>query len=124
MKFPDEVFEYMTCPICNSRMNKISTSICIQYHCATNLYKVDRTRYSHYEFIRYKTGEVLFHYFIPPIMVWSSNDETEIFLNEKYQNTVNSYYSRLIAKSTKTLFLVDGNFEEIKKKIKIYSLFI
>jgi hypothetical protein len=124
MKFPDETYDYMRCPICNSHMTERATSVCKQYSCNKGRYTVNSVNYSHYDFIRYQNGEVLFHYFIPPIMVWSTEGETEIYLNEKYQGTVNSYYSRLIAKNTNPLYLVEDNLEDIKKKIKIYSLFI
>ncbi len=125
MKYPDETVDYMKCPICNSYMNETNNSVCKIYFCREkdNYYRVDNVGYSHYEFIRYKSGEVLFHYFIPPIMIWSTKEQTEVYLNEKYSNSA-TYYSRQIAQITNPLFLVEDNVEDIKKKIKIYSLFI
>jgi len=76
----------------------------------------------HYEFYRYPDGSVFMQYIIPPIHVMSQENATTIYLMQKDIYAMQYIEYELTTKKG-SMFLVRDNIEEIKNKIKVYSLF-
>ena len=124
MIYPDEELGYLLCPICNKRLTyKPGAYIgCKIYMCSNISYRIGIINYPHYEFYRFKDKSVYFQYIIPPIRITSQENESTIYFLKKTPYILNYNEKELVTRKG-SMFLVNGNVEEIKDKIKMYSLF-
>jgi hypothetical protein len=74
--------------------------------------------------MRYPDNSVCTQYIIEPFQVYSQDKETTILLLNKSNNYKSDFTSTELATQKYTLMLFRDNIEEIKNKIKRYTLFI
>lgn len=126
MLFPDCATEMYLCPICNQKLHCDFGSYvnCKRYYCVLpkSSYRLGSVSLPHYEFYRYPDGSVFMQYIIPPIHVMSQENATTIYLMQKDIYAMQYIEYELTTKKG-SMFLVRDNIEEIKNKIKVYSLF-
>ena len=112
------------CPLCDTKLSCYQTNVCKQYFCASKKVSVNNVVFSHYELMKYPDNSVCTQYVIEPFQIYSQLNETTILLLHKVDDDYDEFISTELATHKYSLMLFMDNIEEIKNKIKRYTLFI